>query len=509
MRFSTPSLFSILRQTLHHSWCFYALIWGIISGIIFSLTFKLQWAYHWLWLIVAATLFLFALHYSTILNLLLAFLAGLLIGNFRVTPELMGQQQLSALSGSTVILRGNISDDPEANAGQTKLRINNLYIYLPRDELVENPVENSLFTSVSGTIYVTMPTPKASLERSDTITLVGQIGAGFSIFSASMYRPTLQAIERSENGDIFARLKHWFAALVHRFISSPAADLGLGYLMGQKSGLSEAFSDALRAVGMTHVVVASGAHLGILTGTARKLFGKISRCAGILSAFLMVAGFVMIVGFTPSMTRAALVTTLSLGVGYVGRKFTPMRLLSLVAALTLLVAPVNFLNLGWQLSFASFFALLLVDPLLRRLLYGGKKPPWLAGMLLTSFATSIICTPILVYNFGTFSFLAFIGNLVILPTLPYAMLLVFLTGASSSLPIVAGFFAQIATYLLDFHIWFVNFLSTWKMFIVELPSGSPMIFLIYLPTLVFLILGHLKVKCTKVPSRQVYLESDS
>ena len=196
----------------------------------------------------------------------------------------------------------------------------------------------------------------------------------------------------------------------------------------------------------------------------------------------------MVVGFTPSMTRAALVASLSIIVGYFGRSFSPLRLLGLVAMLTLMLEPTYLINLGWQLSFASFFGILLVAPKLQKLLYGGKKPPWLANMLITSFATTIICLPVLVYNFGTLSLLSFVANLIILPTLPYVMLLVLLTGIFSFLPWLACAIGQLAQILLELHINVVSFLSQQKTFVLELTSGDVRIFLVYLP-IMLLILG--------------------
>ena len=330
------------------------------------------------------------------------------------------------------------------------------------------------------------------MERSDIITLQGILSAGFGTYAGMLSRPELVAVRRAEVGDIFARVKQSFAQIIKKLIRAPEADLGLGYLMGLKSGLPDGLADTLRAVGMTHVVVASGAHLGILASAARKLCGYLSKFAGLLGSLLLIAGFTLIVGFTPSMTRAALVSVLSLGVGYFGRQFTPLRLLLFVAMLTLLLAPLNCLHLGWQLSFASFFALLIIAPRLQKLFYGGKKPPWLASMLLTSLAATLACAPILIYNFGTLSLLSFVANLFILPTLPYAMLLVFLTGAFSFWPWLAGVIAQLATILLGAHIWLVNFLGEKTMFIFELGSGDPRIFLIYVPIFLLLARQHHK-----------------
>ena len=60
------------------------------------------------------------------------------------------------------------------------------------------------------------------------------------------------------------------------------------------------------------------------------------------------------------------------------------------------------------------------------------------------------------------------------------MLLVFLTGSFSFCAAIAQVFGQIATYLLDFHIFIINFLSEKKMFILELQPDDARIFLLYL-----------------------------
>jgi len=480
---------SIFEQPIHPSWIFYAAIWGIIAGIVGSFIFGIIFFNHLLWLMVAILILIFALRRSTRSMLILATLSGLIIGNLRAAPEIISRTNFTNLVGETVTLNGKIMDDPTTSSGQVTVHLGRLRLHSPRGypsaESQAAP-DNTELVPLAGTIYVQLSNPHVDLERSDEITIIGKVGTGFGTYAASFYRPEFTAVTRSETGDIFARLKHWFATRVRDFIASPAVDLGLGYLVGMKSGLSESFSEALSNVGMTHVVVASGAHLGILIGAAGKLFGKLSKFSGLMFSLLLVLAFVLIVGFTPSMTRAALVTSLSLTVGYVGRKFTPLRLLSFVAALTLLLVPTNFQNLGWQLSFASFFGILVLAPCLQKLLYGGKKLPWLAGMLITSISTSFACAPILIYNFGTLSFLSLVANLIILPTLPYAMLLVFLTGSLSFCAAIAQLFGQLATYLLDFHIFVINFLSEKKMFILELPSGDARIYLLYLPILLLL-----------------------
>ncbi len=479
----------MFRKT-HPSWLFYSYIVGIFAGIIISSWLRFSFCTHWLWVVASLLLLVVTLLRPTRFFVLIAFVAGSMLGNYRTSFELAGQQAFQSITGQTVTIRATVIDDPDRDQGQATLHLAKLAVLVntnPGAEPRKDSPEPETWMKLSGTIYAKLST-SVELKRSDRLILSGKVSNGFGTFVASLYRPSLLAVERDDPGDVLAELKDHFATNVQAYIPSPAANLGLGYLVGLKSALPEQLAETLQLVGMTHVVVASGAHLGILVGAARKLFSKISKFAGLLGALLLILFFAALVGFTPSMTRAALVSSLSLLVGYVGRKFTPCRLIILVATITLLINPTYFGNLGWQLSFASFFGLLVVGPRIQHILYGGKKPSWLPSMLLTSLSTSLVCAPILIYNFGSLSLLSFIANLFILPTLPYAMLLVFLAGAFSFCwPLAAQLLGQFAAFLLNLHILLVEFLSEKRMFILAFPAQQPYVFVLYFGLVILLI----------------------
>lgn len=471
----------MIKSPLHPSWHLYLAFLGIIISVVVSFITDFILCTSPFWLAPVLMLFVLAIFKPTFATLPFALAAGLILGNLRASPILISRATFRNLSGQTITITGTISEDPDSSSGVTVLRLKNLQIETPP---TTNPNENPNITpntQYSGILYVKLANKNPDLARSDEITLKGKLRDGFGTFVGFLSRPELTHWARDVPGDLPARLKRQFSAAVGDFVPEPASGLGLGYLMGAKTGISQDFSEALRAVGMTHVVVASGAHLGVLVGLIKKLFRKISKFASLLFSLLAILAFALIVGFTSSMTRAALVAGLSLCFGYIGRSFSPWRLILFVATLTLLITPENFLHLGWQLSFASFIGLLILAPALTKFLYGGKKPPWLASMLITSLATCLTCAPILIYNFGSLSLLSFIANLIILPTLPYAMLLIFLTGIASPLPILPNLFAKLATLLLNFHIWLVNSLSEKTAFILEFPSENPLFFLLYLP----------------------------
>lgn len=471
-------LLSTSRCRVHASRCVYAFIWGIIMGIIAGMSDLFCFSVTNFWLFLVLCFLALGIFWPNYLTILLILIAGVIAGNLRVSFASVGKTYFSQVTNQEITFSGVIMEDPQTDKSPMVVKLKNLQI-----------VQADQTYAVPGVIYAQIG-GQVSVQRSDKLTLVGKAQPGFGTYVAKFFLPRIIQAERPEPGDYFLELRNWFANLARKSIPSPEVDLGLGYLMGMKAGIPDSLLTSLQIVGMTHVIVASGAHLGILVNLSKKIFGKISRFAGVLFSLLLILGFVAIVGLTPSMTRASLVSSLALMVGYFGRKFSPLRLISLVAALTLSYEPTNLFNLGWQLSFASFFGILIFAPRFTNFLYGGKKPNFLAELLITSFSTSIICAPILIYGFGNLSLLSFVANLVILPTLPYAMGLIFLTGITAFYPPLASLLGQLTKMLLDLHIGVVHFLEDKTTFVLNFEMGQPAIFLLYLLPLFLLFIFY-------------------
>ena len=266
------------------------------------------------------------------------------------------------------------------------------------------------------------------------------------------------------------------------------AKLGMSYLLGMKTGLDKELSENLKAVGLTHIVVASGAHLSILVEIARKIFGKISRFSGLLFSVLFILFFMCMVGWTPSILRAGVMAILTLVSWYVGRKIAPWRIILLVAAFTLMLNPLFLTKLGWLLSFASYAGIMMLGPGITKFFYGEKKPGFVASVVLTTVAATLMTLPITLYYFGQVSIISLLANLIILPTLPYAMGLTFLCGIG--LPV-----SFLAEKILSFHISTVEFFGSMEQFLIKIEPYNPWLFLIYVPILVPLVVGFLKRWC--------------
>lgn len=274
------------------------------------------------------------------------------------------------------------------------------------------------------------------------------------------------------------------------------ARLGLAYLLGEKQGLDEETQTILRTVGLTHLVVASGMHLGILAGFFKKYFGKISRFAGMFFSILFVLIFGEMIGWTASITRAAIVTGISILGWYGGYKTEAWRMILLAMAATLLIDPRYIVDLGWLLSFASFSGIMILVPELKRFFYGSSKAKinFLTESLLASVAATLMCAPILLYFFGQISLVSIVANLMIMPTIALAMGLTFLTGLVGFFSI--GFFGWIQAavvwvtkLLLDYHLVVMEFFSRQTMFLVQISKNDWRVFLLYVLILTPFIVG--------------------
>ncbi len=188
-------------------------------------------------------------------------------------------------------------------------------------------------------------------------------------------------------------------------------------------------------------------------------------------------------------------TILTLMAWYVGRKFAPWRIILIVMAGTLLVNPMFIINLGWILSFASYAGIMIIGPKFIKIFYGSKTPGFVASIIITTLAATVMTLPIVLYYYGTVSLINVIANLLILPTLPYAMGLVFLSGLFAGVPVLGTVVGFVATKLLDFHIAVVDFFGGMKSFLVKIEPYQPWVFLIYVLILgLFLIQSLLKRK---------------
>lgn len=479
-------MLKVLGRFIHQSYFVVAMCVGVIGGTILALVFRINYFTSPVWIGFSLLLLVIAYLRPRFTFIIIALVAGMILVFFRCSSELEGEDYIRQFYDQTIVVAGVVSGDPESDEATTKFKLTELEFG-----------KDSEAHQVSGNLYVSLKyTPE--IARADTVTLKGKLSSGFGTYAGYFYKPIVVSVKRPEPGDLILRIRNWFSDRVRSLIPEPEVSLGLSYLLGMKSNLDDDLSEKLRIVGLVHIVVASGAHLSILVEIAKKIFGKISRFAGLLFSILFTLFFMAMVGWTPSILRAGVMVILTLIAWYVGRKFAPWRIIILVAAFTLMLNPMFIINLGWLLSFASFGGIMILGPKLTQFFYGEKSPGLISSIILTTISATLMTLPITLYYYGQISLISVIANLLILPTLSYAMGLVFLAGVVTGIPGISTVVGFLATKLLDFHIAVVELFGEMEMFLVRIEPYNPWVFGIYVLIFVPLIVLLLRQKVVKL-----------
>lgn len=221
-----------------------------------------------------------------------------------------------------------------------------------------------------------------------------------------------------------------FAAGMQNVLPEQLASFGLGILIGQRTTLDPKLEEDMITVGLIHIVAVSGYNLTVLIQMARRLFRRRSRFQSMFFSLALIWMFLLFSGFAPSIVRAAIVSALSLIAWFYGRAFKPVLLLVFVAALTTAVNPLYlWSNIGWYLSFAAFFGVLVLGPLLHDRFVPQRWKEKMIPAVLTETISAQVCTlPVLLYIFGRLSIISVLANVLVVPLTPLSMLVSFLAG---------------------------------------------------------------------------------
>lgn len=454
----------LFNRQFHSSWAITALAVGILIG-----TASVPFIEHYdvytpiPTFIAASALIVAGLWKRTMLALVIIGTGGLLLGLWSGSSTLLSLQAIKQYHGENIQITGTVRDDTTRGpSGDQRLQLDTL------------SVEN---VSLAGTIWVST-TDQVTIKRSDRITIKGTVSEGFGTMQASVFRAQLINIIRPEPGDIARVIRDRFSQQVQQLVAEPQATLGVSFLVGQRSALSDDIQQLFRDLGLIHLVVASGFHLTIVVRFSRRLFADRSKYLALLSSLLLIGSFLLLTGFSTSMTRASLVTGLSLLAWYVGRSIHPVVLLLLVAAATVLINPVFIWgDLAWYLSFSAFGGVIILAPLIHAYFWpSDKEPGYIRHLLVATLAAQITTFPIIAFTFEQYSPLALLANLVVLPAVPPIMLLTFLTGLISFLiPPIASLLSIPLELLLRYVTFIADYLISLPWAVGSISMSPPML----------------------------------
>ncbi len=217
-------------------------------------------------------------------------------------------------------------------------------------------------------------------------------------------------------------LRGWFRRGLSAHLSPQHAALMRAIELGERSDISRETSggtgqnirDEFTRSGLAHLMALSGQNVALIVGLltwmlvrALPLRLTLWRYPLLIAA---VAGFVWLVGPSPSIVRAALMATFALAGLWLGRgKLDALGVLALAAIASLLYQSAWLFDVGFQLSFLAVLGLGL-SPQVARLL-PRSWPYSLRLALVVTPCAEFATLPVVLHNFGQLPLLSYFANL--------------------------------------------------------------------------------------------------
>jgi competence protein ComEC len=223
-----------------------------------------------------------------------------------------------------------------------------------------------------------------------------------------------------------------------------------GIVLGEDEGLNAGLRDDFRASGLYHLLAVSGQNVAYVVIGALVLAWLLGvpRLAGEFGALFGVAGYVLAVGWQPSVVRAGVAGALASLAWLCGRARDRWYFLLVGAAFLLGWNPYSLLDPGFQLSFAAVAAIFLLVPRLEARLEGYPVPARLATVLAVAAACGAATAPILMIQFGRVPLYSIASNALGAPVVAPLLGLGFVCAALASvLPSAAAALAWINGWL--------------------------------------------------------------
>lgn len=224
---------------------------------------------------------------------------------------------------------------------------------------------------------------------------------------------------------------HPFISVINSILPEPHASLLNGILFGVKTSMPKYFYDALITTGTLHIIALSGMNISILTTVTAQTTLFMGRKASSILTICLIVLFVLFVGPSPSVVRAAMMGSLSLLAIYFGRRDWGLLSLFLVGGIMLLFDFSLIKNLSFQLSFMATFGIILANRRVKRQFGYGLSHQvkfWLKQNLIVTLSAQLFTLPIILFNFQRISLIAPIANLAIEWTIQPIMVLGFTVG---------------------------------------------------------------------------------
>lgn len=433
------------------------------------------------------------------------------IGIVRFDQVINQRPDLSSFYRQSLILQGIVIAEPELTEKVQRLKV---LIESVNNRSVKKPSFTPFFGGQRAGFAVFLTIRKYPLYRlGDEFRIEGVLESpkNYSDFDyvsylarqdifAVMSFPVIEKIAEGRGNKLklfLSKIKFAFEENIDLMLQEPHAAFLKGILLGESESFPPELVESFARTGTTHIIALSGYNITLVGKHLMSLLllltvpFQISFWIALATIIL----FILMVGASPSVTRAGILGILVLVAGREGRLYSIRNALALAAAVMVFQNPLILrFDSAFQLSFLATLGLVYIAPHVEKFLgkwwfkirgFWGQKPtlglrkiynrsndiPFseeqgtkLKQILIETLSAQIMVLPLLIYLFGRVSLVSPLANMLVLMAVPYAMAFGFLTG-------LLGFFSTILSQIMGYITWV---LLDYELRVIKFFAGIPL-----------------------------------
>lgn len=394
-------------------------------------------------------------------------LLGFGLGAWRYSQTYPNQESIANYVGRNIVILGTVVD-VSANESWQHLTLSNL-------EYENHELEDRV-------ALTTIAYPK--YEYGDQISVECELEApeqiedfkydrylhSKNIWATCFSYKTLSVAEDQGNAlkSILLRARSVFLNKMDQVFGEPHASLLSGLLLGEKR-FSEVWEDRFLKTGTTHIVAASGYNISVVLWIAMCFFAilgvKRQKAFALLVASII--GYILLAGADSAVLRAGVMGIVLILAHQSERKTNMFNILLLTVVVMLIINPRLLRDdVGFQLSMMSTIGLIYLSPIIKKKIKWVPKQFLIQESLTATLSATLMSLPIILFAFGSFSFVSLVANVFVLPWIPLAMAGGVISTLIGFINIHVGALLSAPAWLaLTFMLWVIHALASLNLFV--------------------------------------------
>ncbi|HEY2727920.1 MAG TPA: ComEC/Rec2 family competence protein, partial [Parafilimonas sp.] len=221
---------------------------------------------------------------------------------------------------------------------------------------------------------------------------------------------------------ILFNVRDWALSVLQQNIHS-SKELGIAeaLLIGYRNDLDKDLVQAYSNTGVVHIIAISGLHIAVIYSALLLFFSlfkssKLKKYIEPIVILFIIWLFTLIAGAAPSVLRATVMFTFILVGKFLGKNGNIYNTLAASAFVLLVSNPFYLWDVGFQLSYAAVFSIVIFFKLINGLLYFKNKfVRWIWQLCAVSLSAQIFTLPLVIYHFHQLPLLFLFSNLLVVP----------------------------------------------------------------------------------------------